>query len=60
MLDLVDRLQHGDCNIKKLEQKLIKFDMGGSAAVIVAAKAISQIQPPGVEVHFVVAACGSP
>lgn len=37
--------------------ELMKFDMGGSAAVIGAAKAISQIKPPGVEVHFVVAAC---
>ncbi|KAL9260130.1 Leucine aminopeptidase 1-like protein [Drosera capensis] len=37
--------------------ELMKFDMGGSAAVLGAAKAIGQIKPPGVEVHFVVAAC---
>lgn len=37
--------------------ELMKFDMGGSAAVLGAAKAIGQIRPPGVEVHFIVAAC---
>lgn len=37
--------------------ELMKFDMGGSAAVLGAAKAIAQIKPPGVEVHFIVAAC---
>ncbi|ONK68940.1 uncharacterized protein A4U43_C05F17620 [Asparagus officinalis] len=37
--------------------ELMKFDMGGSAAVFGAAKAIGQIKPPGVEVHFIVAAC---
>lgn len=36
---------------------LMKFDMGGSAAALGAAKAIGQIKPPGVEVHFIVAAC---
>lgn len=30
--------------------ELMKFDMGGSAAVFGAAKAIGQIKPPGVEV----------
>ncbi|KAM2128133.1 hypothetical protein ACFX1R_007969 [Malus domestica] len=35
----------------------MKFDMGGSAAVLGAAKAIAQIKPVGVEVHFIVAAC---
>lgn len=35
----------------------MKFDMGGSAAVLGAAKAIGQIKPAGVEVHFIVAAC---
>lgn len=31
----------------------MKFDMGGSAAVFGAAKALGQIKPPGVEVlHF--------
>ncbi|XP_004287132.1 PREDICTED: leucine aminopeptidase 1-like [Fragaria vesca subsp. vesca] len=37
--------------------ELMKFDMGGSAAVLGAAKAIGQIKPSGVEVHFIVAAC---
>ncbi|KAF5469485.1 hypothetical protein F2P56_013552 [Juglans regia] len=37
--------------------ELMKFDMGGSAAVLGAAKAIGLIKPPGVEVHFIVAAC---
>lgn len=37
--------------------ELMKFDMGGSAAVFGAAKALAQIKPPGVEVHFIVAAC---
>uniref|UniRef100_A0A453LK09 Cytosol aminopeptidase domain-containing protein n=1 Tax=Aegilops tauschii subsp. strangulata TaxID=200361 RepID=A0A453LK09_AEGTS len=36
---------------------LVKFDMGGSAAVFGAEKALAQIKPPGVEVHFIVAAC---
>lgn len=37
--------------------ELMKFDMGGAAAVLGAAKAIGQIKPAGVEVHFIVAAC---
>lgn len=37
--------------------ELMKCDMGGSAAVLGAAKALGQIKPAGVEVHFVVAAC---
>ncbi|KAL5547506.1 hypothetical protein UlMin_002737 [Ulmus minor] len=37
--------------------ELMKFDMGGSAAVLGAAKAIGQIKPLGVEVHFIIAAC---
>ncbi|XP_071725335.1 leucine aminopeptidase 2, chloroplastic-like, partial [Rutidosis leptorrhynchoides] len=37
--------------------ELMKFDMGGSAAVLGAAKALGQIKPLGVEVHFIVAAC---
>ncbi|KAK4415101.1 Leucine aminopeptidase 2, chloroplastic [Sesamum alatum] len=37
--------------------ELMKFDMGGSAAVLGAAKALGQIKPAGVEVHFIVAAC---
>jgi leucyl aminopeptidase len=30
--------------------ELMKFDMGGAAAVLGAAKAIAAIKPPGVEV----------
>ncbi|WVZ13227.1 hypothetical protein V8G54_017757 [Vigna mungo] len=37
--------------------ELMKYDMGGSAAVLGTAKALGQIKPPGVEVHFIVAAC---
>ncbi|KAL3353033.1 hypothetical protein AABB24_020830 [Solanum stoloniferum] len=37
--------------------ELMKFDMGGAAAVLGAAKALGQIKPAGVEVHFIVAAC---
>ncbi|CAN6244411.1 unnamed protein product [Urochloa humidicola] len=34
--------------------ELMKWDMGGSAAT---AKALGQVKPPGVEVHFIAAAC---
>jgi leucyl aminopeptidase len=37
--------------------ELMKFDCGGAAAVLGAARAIGELQPPGVEVHFIVAAC---
>ncbi|XP_022845244.1 leucine aminopeptidase 2, chloroplastic-like [Olea europaea var. sylvestris] len=37
--------------------ELMKFDMGGSAAVLGAANSLGQIKPAGVEVHFIVAAC---
>eukprot|EP00245_Coleochaete_scutata_P001754 TRINITY_DN1220_c0_g1_i1.p1 TRINITY_DN1220_c0_g1~~TRINITY_DN1220_c0_g1_i1.p1 ORF type:complete len:613 (+),score=143.32 TRINITY_DN1220_c0_g1_i1:155-1993(+) len=37
--------------------ELMKFDMGGAAATLGAAKAIAAVQPPGVEVNFIVAAC---
>ncbi len=36
---------------------LMKFDMGGSAAVIGAARAIGEMRPEGTEVHFIIAAC---
>ncbi|CAI5967046.1 unnamed protein product [Closterium sp. NIES-64] len=36
---------------------LMKFDMGGAAAVLGAANAIAAIQPQGVQVHFIIAAC---
>ncbi len=47
----------GGYNIKTAMMELMKFDCGGAAAVLGAAKAIAQIQPPGVECHFCVAAC---
>ncbi|KAL8497606.1 hypothetical protein ACS0TY_021079 [Phlomoides rotata] len=37
--------------------EMMKVDMGGSAAVFGAAKALGRIKPAGVEVHFIVAAC---
>ncbi|CAM9937203.1 unnamed protein product [Scytosiphon promiscuus] len=37
--------------------ELMKFDMGGSACTLGAAKAIAQLKPEGVEAHFIVAAC---
>jgi len=37
--------------------ELMKFDMGGSAATLGAAKIIGLMQPEGVEAHFIVAAC---
>ncbi|KAJ0601750.1 putative aminopeptidase [Helianthus annuus] len=42
----------GDYNIKTgpgCSIELMKFDMGGSVAVLGAAKAVGQIKPPGVE-----------
>ena len=36
--------------------EMMKIDMGGAAAVLGAAKAIAQIKPAGVEVHFISAA----
>jgi Cytosol aminopeptidase family, catalytic domain len=35
----------------------MKFDCGGSAAVLGAARAIGMLEPEGVEAHFIVAAC---
>lgn len=37
--------------------EMMKFDMGGSAAALGAAKAVGALQPEGVEAHFIVAAC---
>ncbi len=37
--------------------ELMKFDMGGSAAVLGTARAISEIKPAGIEVDFIIAAC---
>ncbi|MEB3355002.1 MAG: leucyl aminopeptidase [Cyanobacteriota bacterium] len=37
--------------------EMMKYDMGGSAAVLGAARAIGELRPSGVEVHVIVAAC---
>ncbi|MFQ6538327.1 MULTISPECIES: leucyl aminopeptidase [Aphanothece] len=37
--------------------EMMKYDMGGSAAVLGAARAIGQLRPAGVEVHVIVASC---
>ncbi|XP_015161785.1 leucine aminopeptidase, chloroplastic-like [Solanum tuberosum] len=37
--------------------ELMKYDMGGAAVVLGATKALGEIRPFGVEVHFIVAAC---
>eukprot|EP00579_Thalassiosira_antarctica_P032425 CAMPEP_0202001576 /NCGR_PEP_ID=MMETSP0905-20130828/7641_1 /ASSEMBLY_ACC=CAM_ASM_000554 /TAXON_ID=420261 /ORGANISM="Thalassiosira antarctica, Strain CCMP982" /LENGTH=629 /DNA_ID=CAMNT_0048558303 /DNA_START=25 /DNA_END=1914 /DNA_ORIENTATION=- len=47
----------GGYNVKTSMMELMKFDCGGAAAVLGAARAIGDIQPPGVEAHFCVAAC---
>ncbi|KAL7537396.1 hypothetical protein ACHAWF_009348 [Thalassiosira exigua] len=47
----------GGYNIKTAMMELMKFDCGGAAAVLGAARAVGALKPPGVEAHFVVAAC---
>lgn len=47
----------GGYNIKTSMMELMKFDCGGAAAVLGAARAVAAIQPEGVEAHFIVAAC---
>ena len=37
--------------------EMMKYDMGGSAAVLGTMRAIAQIRPEGVEVHAIVASC---
>ena len=37
--------------------EMMKYDMGGSAAVLGTAKALGAIKPEGLEIHFIVAAC---
>jgi len=37
--------------------EMMKYDMGGSASVLGAAKTIGSLKPKGVEIHFIVAAC---
>ena len=36
---------------------LCEGTVGGSAAVLGAARAIAELQPEGVEIHFIVASC---
>lgn len=47
----------GGANLKTQMMELMKFDCGGSAAVLGAARALGKLQPEGVEAHFIVAAC---
>lgn len=37
--------------------ELMKFDMGGSGATLGAARAIADIKPSDVEIHFIIASC---
>ena len=37
--------------------EMMKYDMGGSASVLGAAKAIGALKPKGIEIHFIVASC---
>jgi len=37
--------------------EMMKFDMGGSAATLGAAKIVGLMQPEGVEAHFIIASC---
>ena len=37
--------------------EMMKYDMGGSAAVLGAAKALGAMKPSGLEIHFIIAAC---
>ena len=45
-------LKVGASQIEKM-----KYDMGGSASVLGAARAIAELRPEDIEVHFIVAAC---
>lgn len=47
----------GGYNIKTSMMELMKFDCGGAAAVLGAARAVGALAPEGVEAHFCVAAC---
>ncbi|GAX17030.1 leucyl aminopeptidase [Fistulifera solaris] len=47
----------GGYNIKTSMMEMMKFDCGGAAAVMGAALALAELEPEGVEVHFIVAAC---
>ena len=47
----------GGYNIKTQMMEMMKFDCGGAAAVLGAARTVGEVSPEGVEAHFVVAAC---
>ena len=50
----------GGYNIKAGAGSMIekmKFDMGGAGAVLGCARAVAELAPAGVEVHFIIAAC---
>jgi hypothetical protein len=47
----------GGYNIKTQLMEYMKFDCGGAAAILGAARSIAELEPADVEVHFVVAAC---
>lgn len=48
----------GGYNLKTLGGiELMKIDMAGAAAVVGCATALMDLRPPGVEVHFIIAAC---
>lgn len=47
----------GGYNIKTAMMELMKFDCGGAAAVLGAARSVGANKPEGVEAHFIVAAC---
>lgn len=37
--------------------EMMKFDMGGAGATLGAARAVADLKPAGVEVHFIIASC---
>ena len=37
--------------------EMMKFDMGGAGATLGAARAVADLKPSGVEVHFIIASC---
>ena len=49
----------GGYNLKTAGSQIdmMKYDMGGSAAVLGAMRSIAELKPAGVEVHMIVAAC---
>ena len=49
----------GGYNLKVGASKIemMKYDMGGSASVLGAARSIGEIAPKGTEIHFIIASC---